>query len=190
MNNQVELSRDFSRAFMKITCQHASRIQSKTLRWRFSCSACCVANNLRERFINDKLHEHKAIICITKFQTGETIKRSITIADYCCVAVFRDNRNFTYLPLHEKVAYCGIVSNKEDIKLYNTKDEVGNSIRVAAFEDQASRFFPLIDNGQVYYLSGSGSSIQETNQQYNSTGHVYELRLLHDSEVSLCTDSQ
>lgn len=106
-------------------------------------------------------------------------------------------------PYCNKWRICGIVTAKDQqIKEINNPrgnfrvfgfiitDQAGNSIRVSAFGESAEKFFPLIQNGQVYYISGgtSAGSVRAANKQYSNTGHDYELRLDRDSEVTYCTD--
>lgn len=48
----------------------------------FSYSACGVSNALRDRFHDDELNEHNAIIRITEYKVNEGQKRSLTILNY------------------------------------------------------------------------------------------------------------
>ncbi|KAL3092415.1 hypothetical protein niasHS_007624 [Heterodera schachtii] len=98
---------------------------------------------------------------------------------------------------------CGVVSGKDaSIKdltsprgsfrvfSFNVTDSKGVAIRIAAFGEQADKFFPIVENANAYYISGAGGprSVRAANKRFNSTGHDYELVLDRDSEVVYCEE--
>uniref|UniRef100_A0A914H1U3 Replication protein A subunit n=1 Tax=Globodera rostochiensis TaxID=31243 RepID=A0A914H1U3_GLORO len=81
---------------------------------------------------------------------------------------------------------CGVVSSKDAA----IKDLTSVAIRIAAFGEQADKFFPIIENANAYYISGNGGprSVRAANKRFNATGHDYELVLDRDSEVVYCDE--
>uniref|UniRef100_A0A1I8B0H8 Replication protein A subunit n=1 Tax=Meloidogyne hapla TaxID=6305 RepID=A0A1I8B0H8_MELHA len=106
-------------------------------------------------------------------------------------------------PYCNKWRICGVVSSKDpQIKeLSNAKgkfrvfgfvltDQSSSSIRISAFSDVADKYFPMLENGQAYYVSGGAraGSVKAANKQFNNTGHDYEIVLDRESEIIYCND--
>ncbi|CAK5063340.1 unnamed protein product [Meloidogyne enterolobii] len=106
-------------------------------------------------------------------------------------------------PYCNKWRICGIVSSKDpQIKEFtNAKgkfrvfgfvltDQSSSSIRISAFSEVADKYFPMLENGQAYYVSGGAraGSVKAANKQFNNTGHDYEIVLDRDSEIVYCND--
>lgn len=73
----------------------------------------------------------------------------------------------------------------EELKMLHVemKDDSGD-IKVTLFDEMADKYFPLIQEGNVYYFSNL--EIKPRYDPYNNTSHKYELSL--DSSMILETD--
>nr|XP_019952556.1 PREDICTED: replication protein A 70 kDa DNA-binding subunit-like isoform X3 [Paralichthys olivaceus] len=91
------------------------------------------------------------------------------------------------------------VTNKSNIRTWsNSKgegqlftfeivDESGE-IRVTAFNKEVDKFFSLVEQGKVYYISKA--TLKVANKQYTKVKNQYEITLHAQSSVVLCDDSQ
>ncbi|XP_058483963.1 replication protein A 70 kDa DNA-binding subunit-like [Solea solea] len=91
------------------------------------------------------------------------------------------------------------VTNKSNIRSWsNSKGEgklfsfeiVDDSgeIRLTAFNKEVDRFFTLLEQGKVYYISKA--TVKIANKQFNKLKHDYEITLHAHSSIVLCDDSQ
>ncbi|KAH3901733.1 replication factor A subunit protein RFA1 SCDLUD_001506 [Saccharomycodes ludwigii] len=74
-------------------------------------------------------------------------------------------------------------------KLFNVNflDETGE-IRATAFNDNAEKYFEILQEGKVYYVSKA--RVQPSKPQFSHLKHPYELQLDRDSVVEECMDDQ
>ncbi|XP_019952555.2 replication protein A 70 kDa DNA-binding subunit-like isoform X2 [Paralichthys olivaceus] len=91
------------------------------------------------------------------------------------------------------------VTNKSNIRTWsNSKgegqlftfeivDESGE-IRVTAFNKEVDKFFSLVEQGKVYYISKA--TLKVANKQYTKVKNQYEITLHAQSSIVLCDDSQ
>lgn len=90
------------------------------------------------------------------------------------------------------------VTSKGDIKTYNNKkgpgklfnfnviDESGE-IRITAFNSEVTRFYDLIEEGKVYYISKGVT--KAANKQFNTLKSDYEITLEKGSIIEPCLDA-
>lgn len=73
-------------------------------------------------------------------------------------------------------------------KLFNVNflDET-DEIRATAFNEQADKFFNLLHEGKVYYVSKA--RIQPSRPQFSHLKHPYELQLDRDTTIEECLDT-
>ncbi|KAG4093893.1 replication factor-a protein [Neocallimastix lanati (nom. inval.)] len=62
-----------------------------------------------------------------------------------------------------------------------------SEIKVTAFNEACDRFHEIIQEGQMYYISGG--SIRLANKRFNSCNNEYEMTLDQNSNVTLCNDN-
>uniref|UniRef100_A0A4W6FLD6 Replication protein A subunit n=1 Tax=Lates calcarifer TaxID=8187 RepID=A0A4W6FLD6_LATCA len=91
------------------------------------------------------------------------------------------------------------VTNKSNIRTWsNSKgegklfsfdivDESGE-IKITAFNKEADKFFPLVEQGQVYYISKA--TLKVANKQYTTLKNDYEMTLHAHSSIVPCDDGQ
>ncbi|XP_028278141.1 replication protein A 70 kDa DNA-binding subunit-like isoform X2 [Parambassis ranga] len=91
------------------------------------------------------------------------------------------------------------VSNKSNIRTWsNSKgegklfsfeivDESGE-IKITAFNNEVDKFFSLVEQGKVYYISKA--TLKVANKQYSSLKNDYEMTLHAHSSIVPCDDSQ
>ncbi|ODV93347.1 hypothetical protein PACTADRAFT_51948 [Pachysolen tannophilus NRRL Y-2460] len=79
-------------------------------------------------------------------------------------------------------------NQKGEGKLFNVNllDET-NEIRATAFNDIADKFYDLLQEGKVYYISKA--RIQQAKPQFSNLSHPYELSLDRDTEIEECEDA-
>jgi len=70
---------------------------------------------------------------------------------------------------------------------FTVTDDSGD-IRITAFNEEVDKFFNLVENNKVVYVSGG--TLKQANPAYNTTQHDYEMTLRRDSFVSLCEDAE
>ncbi|KAM3868689.1 uncharacterized protein ACN63O_006045 [Diretmus argenteus] len=70
---------------------------------------------------------------------------------------------------------------------FNIVDESGE-IKVTAFNKEVDKFFPLIEQNKVYYISKA--SLKVANKMYTTLKNEYEMSLNANSSIVLCGDSQ
>ncbi len=72
-------------------------------------------------------------------------------------------------------------------KLFNVNllDET-DEIRATAFNDNAEKFYNLLQDGKAYYISKA--RIQPSRPQFSNLKHPYELQLDRDTQIELCED--
>lgn len=91
-----------------------------------------------------------------------------------------------------RVSYKGDIrtwlNSKGEGKLFNVNflDEL-DEIRATAFNDMADKFFNLLEEGKVYYVSKA--RIQQAKPKFSHLSHPYELSLDKDLEVTECFDT-
>lgn len=93
----------------------------------------------------------------------------------------------------------GRVSYKSDVrtwsnakgegKLFNVNllDE-SDEIRATAFNDMADKFYNLLQEGKVYYVTKA--RIQQAKPKFSHLSHPYELSLDKDTEITECFDTE
>lgn len=91
-----------------------------------------------------------------------------------------------------RVSYKGDIrtwSNaKGDGKLFNVNflDE-SDEIRATAFNEMADKFYHLLEEGKVYYVTKA--RIQQSKPKFSHLSHPYELSLDKDTEITECFDT-
>ncbi|KAM9788505.1 replication protein A 70 kDa DNA-binding subunit-like [Neosynchiropus ocellatus] len=80
-------------------------------------------------------------------------------------------------------------NSRGDGKLFSFEivDESGE-IRVTAFNKEVDRFFSLVEQGKVYYISNG--TLKAANQQYTTVKNDFEITLHASSSIVLCDDGQ
>lgn len=100
-------------------------------------------------------------------------------------------------PYQSRVTIRGRVSSKSDIKTWSKASGQGKlftfevfddsgEIRVTAFNEQADKFFELIQPKQVYFISGF--QCKAVNKTFRVNNNEYELTLGKFANVVLCTE--
>lgn len=79
-------------------------------------------------------------------------------------------------------------NSKGEGKLFSFEivDESGE-IRITAFNNEVDKFFSLVEQGKVYYISKA--TMKVANKQFNTLKHEYEMTLHAHSSIVLCDDS-
>lgn len=91
-----------------------------------------------------------------------------------------------------RVSYKGDVrtwsNSKGEGKLFNVNflDE-SDEIRATAFNEMADKFYGLLEEGKVYYVSKA--RIQQAKPKFSHLSHPYELSLDRDTEITECFDA-
>lgn len=91
-----------------------------------------------------------------------------------------------------RVSYKGDVrtwsNSKGEGKLFNVNflDE-SDEIRATAFNEMADKFYNLLEEGKVYYVTKA--RIQQAKPKFSHLSHPYELSLDKDSEITECFDT-
>ncbi|KAB1264982.1 Replication protein A 70 kDa DNA-binding subunit [Camelus dromedarius] len=100
-------------------------------------------------------------------------------------------------PYQSKWTICARVTNKSQIRTWSNSrgegklfsielvDESGE-IRATAFNEQADKFFPLIDVNKVYYFSKG--TLKIANKQFTSVKNDYEMTFNNETSVMPCED--
>jgi len=80
-------------------------------------------------------------------------------------------------------------NQKGEGKLFNVNllDET-DEIRATAFNDNAEKFYNLLQDGKAYYVSKA--RIQPSRPQFSNLKHPYELQLDRDTVIEECEDAQ
>ncbi|XP_038615102.1 replication protein A 70 kDa DNA-binding subunit [Tachyglossus aculeatus] len=101
-------------------------------------------------------------------------------------------------PYQSKWTICARVTNKSQIRTWSNSrgegklfsielvDESGE-IRATAFNDQADKFFPLIEVNKVYYFSKG--SLKIANKQFTAVKNDYEMTFNNETSVVPCEDA-
>lgn len=78
---------------------------------------------------------------------------------------------------------------KGEGKLFNVNllDE-SDEIRATAFNDMADKFYNLLQEGKVYYVTKA--RIQQAKPKFSHLSHPYELSLDKDTEITECFDTE
>uniref|UniRef100_A0AAQ5ZZR6 Replication protein A subunit n=1 Tax=Amphiprion ocellaris TaxID=80972 RepID=A0AAQ5ZZR6_AMPOC len=91
------------------------------------------------------------------------------------------------------------VTNKSNIRTWSNSrgegklfsfeivDESGE-IKITAFNNEVDKFFSLVEQGKVYYISKA--TLKVANKQYTTLKHEYEMTLHANSSIIPCDDSQ
>nr|XP_015830588.2 replication protein A 70 kDa DNA-binding subunit isoform X2 [Nothobranchius furzeri] len=102
-------------------------------------------------------------------------------------------------PYQSKWTIRARVTNKSNIRNWNNSrgegklfsfeivDESGE-IRITAFNNEMDKFFPLVEQGKVYYISKA--SLKPANKQFMKLNNDYEMTLNSNSSIVPCEDSQ
>ncbi|XP_061596844.1 replication protein A 70 kDa DNA-binding subunit-like [Cololabis saira] len=102
-------------------------------------------------------------------------------------------------PYQSKWTIRARVTNKSNVRNWSNSrgegklfsfeivDESGE-IKVTAFNKEVEKFFSLLEQGKVYYISKA--SLKVANKQYNTLKNDYEMTLNSYSSVVPCDDSQ
>uniref|UniRef100_A0A8C6PGM7 Replication protein A subunit n=1 Tax=Nothobranchius furzeri TaxID=105023 RepID=A0A8C6PGM7_NOTFU len=102
-------------------------------------------------------------------------------------------------PYQSKWTIRARVTNKSNIRNWNNSrgegklfsfeivDESGE-IRITAFNNEVDKFFPLVEQGKVYYISKA--SLKPANKQFMKLNNDYEMTLNSNSSIVPCEDSQ
>ncbi|XP_017507103.2 replication protein A 70 kDa DNA-binding subunit isoform X2 [Manis javanica] len=100
-------------------------------------------------------------------------------------------------PYQSKWTICARVTNKSQIRTWSNSrgegklfsielvDESGE-IRATAFNEQADKFFPLIDVNKVYYFSKG--TLKIANKQFTAVKNDYEMTFNNETSVMPCED--
>ncbi|KAI9014187.1 putative RFA1 protein [Hyaloraphidium curvatum] len=100
-------------------------------------------------------------------------------------------------PYQQRFTICARASNKSDIKTWSNQRGEGKlfsvtflddsgEIRATAFNDQCTRFFDLVEDGGVYFVSKADIRVAKGGFGSNNQ---YELQLRHDTTIEKCNDS-
>lgn len=90
------------------------------------------------------------------------------------------------------------VIDKSDIRRWNKSETQGElfsctlvdetaAIRVTFFNDACTKFFPVLQSGQVYYFSGG--SVKAANKRFNNVNNEYEATFDKDAKILAAQDS-
>ncbi|XP_058416100.1 replication protein A 70 kDa DNA-binding subunit isoform X2 [Diceros bicornis minor] len=100
-------------------------------------------------------------------------------------------------PYQSKWTICARVTNKSQIRTWSNSrgegklfsielvDESGE-IRATAFNEQADKFFPLLDVNKVYYFSKG--TLKIANKQFTAVKNDYEMTFNNETSVMPCED--
>ncbi|KAM8835855.1 replication protein A 70 kDa DNA-binding subunit-like isoform 1-T1 [Synchiropus picturatus] len=80
-------------------------------------------------------------------------------------------------------------NSRGDGKLFSFEivDESGE-IRITAFNKEVDKFFSLVEQGKVYYISNG--TLKPANKQYTTVKNDFEMTLNANSSIVLCDDNQ
>uniref|UniRef100_A0AAQ5YFW0 Replication protein A subunit n=1 Tax=Amphiprion ocellaris TaxID=80972 RepID=A0AAQ5YFW0_AMPOC len=102
-------------------------------------------------------------------------------------------------PYQSKWTIRARVTNKSNIRTWSNSrgegklfsfeivDESGE-IKITAFNNEVDKFFSLVEQGKVYYISKA--TLKVANKQYTTLKHEYEMTLHANSSIIPCDDSQ
>lgn len=100
-------------------------------------------------------------------------------------------------PYHNRWTICARVTSKSNIREWSNSrgegrlfsvdliDESGE-IRATCFTDFVDKFYPLLEQNKVYYISKG--NLKPANKKYSSINNDYELTFSHETTIELCTE--
>uniref|UniRef100_A0A8C9ET66 Replication protein A subunit n=1 Tax=Pavo cristatus TaxID=9049 RepID=A0A8C9ET66_PAVCR len=87
------------------------------------------------------------------------------------------------VPIASLNPYQSKCKNKKKIRGF-----IVGEIRATAFNDQADKFFPLIELNKVYYFTKG--NLKTANKQYTAVKNDYEITFTNETSVVPCDDAQ
>ncbi|XP_068456650.1 replication protein A 70 kDa DNA-binding subunit-like isoform X2 [Clinocottus analis] len=103
-------------------------------------------------------------------------------------------------PYQSKWTIKARVTNKSSIRTWSNSrgegklfsfeilDESGGEIKITAFNNEVDKFFSLVEQGKVYFITKA--TLKVANKQYTSLKNDYEMTLHAQSSIVPCDDSQ
>uniref|UniRef100_A0A8B9SHW9 Replication protein A subunit n=1 Tax=Anas platyrhynchos TaxID=8839 RepID=A0A8B9SHW9_ANAPL len=158
----------------------ATQLNSLVEEERLSAQCICQVN----RFIVNSLKDGRRVVILMDLDyhapSNQFSKASAPILMVCG-------------PFAARVTQKGQIrtwsNSRGEGKLFSIElvDESGE-IRATAFNDQADKFFPLIELNKVYYFTKG--NLKTANKQYTAVKNDYEITFTNETSVVLCDDAQ
>jgi replication factor A1 len=71
---------------------------------------------------------------------------------------------------------------------FQLSDEHGKTLKITAWNDQADEINAIVNESQMYYVTGDQGCIKKKNTRFNYTDCDYEITLNQSCQVTVCTD--
>jgi replication factor A1 len=71
---------------------------------------------------------------------------------------------------------------------FHLSDETGKTIKMTAWNEQADEVDAVVNDSQMYYVSGDQGCIRKKNIRFNYTDCDYEINLNRNCQVAVCND--